>query len=117
MEDTELTQSAQHGRGLGPVDALAVDVEEEALVADKVSAGTSLCAVFPRVLYNLSLTINLGNKVCTLKFCNPLSDRKPVVANFTSSYHVLNVATNLTVQPIFTVRENRSLCCSILSVT
>ena len=48
---------------MGSVDALALDVEEEALVALEVGARAALLAVLPRVPHHLPVGINLVRMV------------------------------------------------------
>ena len=48
---------------MGSVDALALDVEEEALVALEVGARAALLAVLPRVPHHLAGLVHLGNVV------------------------------------------------------
>ena len=56
---TRLTNSAEKPRSLCSVDALALNVEEESLVALKVGAGAALLAVLPRVPHHLPVRVNL----------------------------------------------------------
>ena len=58
-----VTNSADDSWSLGSVDALALDVEEEALVALEVGARAALLAVLPRVPHHLAGLVHLGNVV------------------------------------------------------
>ena len=58
-----VTNSADDSWSLGSVDALALDVEEEALVALEVGARAPLLAVLPRVPHHLAGFVDLGNVV------------------------------------------------------
>ena len=58
-----VTNSADDSWSLGSVDALALDVEEEALVALEVGARAALLAVLPRVPHHLAGLVDLGNEV------------------------------------------------------
>ena len=58
-----VTNSADDSWSLGSVDALALDVEEEALVALEVGARATLLAVLPRVPHHLAGLVDLGNVV------------------------------------------------------
>ena len=60
-EVTVLLDEPEQVRGVVPVDAAAHLVEEEAVIADEVSAGAALLAVLPLVLHHLVVEgVHLG---------------------------------------------------------